>query len=811
MIGTIEKIKNSVLLKCSTLNDEIISKTLVDVINTRIYRFSEEMVSLVGGALEEDALRDKTAEIIKTPIIKKIKRKLFIDSLALQITNDTFIEDYANEKIKMDKLKKTYIKELENNKSSNQLNMTEDLNLSEIINDLRIYVDKEIIPKIEENKFMSDAAKKLVSDLKDNLEKDLKQMISDADNNYLNILVIELEKEIKPERDFIFTYSGIDLLTKRYLIQDYNRKPLELPQQMFMGIAMHLAIPEEKQNRLMWAKKFYDVLSSLKATMATPTMSNARKPFYQLSSCFIDTVEDSLKGIYKSLDNFAEVSKFGGGMGIYIGKIRAIGSTIRGFKGASGGVIPWIKLFNDTAVAVDQLGVRNGSVAIWLDAWHKEVPEFLQLRTNNGDDRKKAHDVFPGLCYPDLFWRLAEEDIDANWYMMCPHEIKNVKGYSLEDFYGEEWEKRYYDCVNDERIDKRIMSVKDIVRLIIKSVAETGTPFAFYRDTANKMNPNKHAGMIYSSNLCTEIMQNMSPMDIQTTEVINENGDSIIVEKTKAGDFVVCNLSSIVLGNVNVNNDKEIEYVIETQIRAMDNVIDLNYYSVPFAEVTNKKYRAIGLGTSGYHHMLANNKIHWNEEKHLEFTDEVYEKINYYAINASMKIAKEKGKYSCFEGSDWHNGNYFDLRNYTSEKWNKLKDDVKKYGLRNGYLFAVAPNGSTATIAGTSEGVDPVMARFWLEEKKGSIVPKTAPNLSWDNFWYYNSAYNANQQLCVKINGIRQRHIDQGQSFNLYITTEYTMRQIMNLYISACKCGVKSIYYVRSKSLEIEECESCSA
>ncbi len=211
MIGTIEKIKNSVLLKCSTLNDEIISKTLVDVINTRIYRFSEEMVSLVGGALEEDALRDKTAEIIKTPIIKKIKRKLFIDSLALQITNDAFIEDYANEKIKMDKLKKTYIKELENNKSSNQLNMTEDLNLSEIINDLRIYVDKEIIPKIEENKFMSDAAKKLVSDLKDNLEKDLKQMISDADNNYLNILVIELEKEIKEFNDEeIEEYKGED-------------------------------------------------------------------------------------------------------------------------------------------------------------------------------------------------------------------------------------------------------------------------------------------------------------------------------------------------------------------------------------------------------------------------------------------------------------------------------------------------------------------------------------------------------------------------------------------------------------------------
>ncbi|MGL5379409.1 ribonucleoside-diphosphate reductase subunit alpha [Clostridium sp.] len=629
--------------------------------------------------------------------------------------------------------------------------------------------------------------------------------------NYSKEEIDELEKEIKPERDFIFTYSGINLLSKRYLIQDFDRSTLELPQQMFMGIAMHLAIPEKKENRLTWVKRFYDVLSSLKATMATPTMSNARKPFYQLSSCFIDTVDDSLKGIYKSLDNFAEVSKFGGGMGIYVGKVRALESPIRGFKGASGGVIPWVKLFNDTAIAVDQLGVRNGSVAIWLDAWHKDLPEFLQLKTNNGDDRKKAHDVFPGLCYPDLFWKLAENDIDANWYMMCPHEIRLVKGYSLEDFYGEEWEKKYLECVEDERISKRVMSVKDIVRLIIKSAAETGTPFAFYRDTVNKMNPNKHKGLIYSSNLCTEIMQNMSPMDIQNHEIIDENGDTIIVEKIKAGDFVVCNLSSVVLGNVDVTNDEELGYVVETQIRAMDNVIDLNYYSVPFAEVTNKKYRAIGLGTSGYHHMLANNFIHWTADEHTEFADKVYERINYHAIKASMTAAKEKGAYGCFKGSDWDNGDYFKLRGYTSEDWNNLREEIQTHGMRNGYLMAIAPNGSTATIAGTSEGVDPVMARFWLEEKKGSIIPKTAPNLNEDNYWYYNSAYNIDQKWCVKINGIRQRHIDQGQSFNLYITTDYTMRQIMNLYIEACKQGVKSIYYVRSKSLTVSDCESCSA
>ncbi|WP_238917786.1 ribonucleoside-diphosphate reductase subunit alpha [Clostridium sp. YIM B02555] len=629
--------------------------------------------------------------------------------------------------------------------------------------------------------------------------------------NYSKENILELEKEIKPERDFLFNYSGINLLASRYLVQDYDRNPIELPQQMFMGIAMHLAISENQENRVYWAKRFYNVLSSLKATMATPTMSNARKPFYQLSSCFIDTVEDSLDGIYKSLDSFAKISKFGGGMGIYMGKIRALGAPIRGFKGASGGVIPWVKLFNDTAIAVDQLGVRNGSVAVWLDAWHKDIPEFLQIRANNGDDRKKAHDVFPGVCYPDLFWKLAENDIDANWYMMCPHEIKTVKGYALEDFYGSEWEEKYYECVNDERIEKRVITVKELVRLIIRNVAETGTPFAFYRDTANKMNPNKHKGIIYSSNLCSEIMQNMSSMKIEKSETIKVGDEYVVVEKVVPGDFVVCNLSSIVLGNVDVRNDEELEYVVETQIRAMDNVIDLNYYSVPFAEVTNKKYRAIGLGTSGYHHMLANNKIQWTEQEHKRFADKVYEKINYYAIKSSMKIAKEKGSYELFKDSDWDNGDYFELRNYNSKEWDELREEVHEAGMRNGYLIAVAPNGSTATIAGTSEGIDPVMSRFYFEEKKGSIIPKTAPNLSEDNYWYYNSAYTIDQAISVEINGIRQRHIDQGQSFNLYITNSYTTRQIMNLYIEACKCGVKSIYYVRSKSLEVNECETCSA
>lgn len=395
--------------------------------------------------------------------------------------------------------------------------------------------------------------------------------------------------------------------------------------------------------------------------------------------------------------------------------------------------------------------------------------------------------------------------------MMCPHEIKKVKGYELCDFYGEEWEKRYYECVKDPNIEKREMSVKDLVKLIIKSASETGTPFTFNRDTANKLNPNKHKGMIYSTNLCTEIMQNMSALEFVQEEILDENGDIIIVEKTKPGDFVVCNLSSIVLGRVNVEDEKELQHVVETQIRAMDNVIDLNYYSVPYAKVTNKRYRSIGLGTSGYHHMLANHNISWESNEHIAFADKVYENINYFAIKASMSIAKEKGRYSYFSGSDWENGEYFSLRNYTSPRWLELKDEVKNYGLRNAYLLAVAPNGSTATIAGTTEGIDPIMSKFYFEEKRGIITPKVAPDINSSNSSIYKSAYEIDQHWCIKANAARQKHIDQSQSFNLYITTDYTMRQILNLYIDAWKSGIKSIYYVRSKSLTVGLCESCSS
>ena len=628
--------------------------------------------------------------------------------------------------------------------------------------------------------------------------------------NYSEEEINEAATFIDPERNKLLNYSGLDLLLKRYVIKNYSGKVIERVQEMFLGIALHLAMPE-KEDRLTWVRRIYDLLSKLEVTMATPTLSNSRKPSHQLSSCFIDTVPDSLDGIYRSLDNFSQVSKFGGGMGMYFGKVRATGGNIRGFKGVAGGVIRWMRLVNDTAVAVDQLGMRQGAVAVYLDVWHKDLPEFLQLRTNNGDDRMKAHDIFPAICYPDLFWKMAEEDMNQNWSLFCPNEIMRIKGYCLEDCYGEEWERKYLDCVNDQRLSRRVISIKDIVRLVLRSAVETGTPFTFNRDTVNRANPNAHKGMIYCSNLCTEIAQNMAPIETVSKEVETKDGDTVVVTTTRPGEFVVCNLASLSLGRLPLEDEEKMKEKVATVVRALDNVINLNFYPVPYAQLTNQRYRSIGLGISGYHHALAKRRIKWESEEHLEFMDKVFETINRAAILASSNLAKEKGSYQFFEGSDWQTGIYFDKRGYNSAEWQDVRKTVALQGMRNAYLLAVAPTSSTSIIAGTTAGLDPIMKRFFLEEKKGSMLPRVAPELSDETYWMYKSAYLINQKWSVRASGVRQRHIDQAQSMNLYITNDFTMRQILDLYLLAWKEGVKTIYYVRSKSLEVEECESCSS
>ena len=628
-------------------------------------------------------------------------------------------------------------------------------------------------------------------------------------NKYSKAQRKELADYIDPDRDFLFNYEGVKLLADRYLVQGMDGEVLELPQERFMAIAMHLASVEE--DKVHYAKAFYDLLSKLKMTVATPTLANAGTTFNQLSSCFISTVSDNLWSIYDVNSKFSKVSKHGGALGIYLGKVRSLGSDIRGFSNASGGVIPWVRLYNDTAVAVDQLGRRKGGASITLDIWHKDLYEFIDLRTNNGDDRRKAHDIFPAISIPDIFMERLINRQDFS--LFDPHEVEKLMGFSLEDYYDKdekhkEFSERYKLCENDSRLAKITVPALDIMKKIMKSAVETGTPFIFFRDTVNRANPNSHAGMIYGSNLCHEIAQNMSETKFVSEEIVSENGKSKIVTTVESGDMVTCNLNSINLGNVAFDELKE---NVPLQIRMLDNVITLNMFPVSDAEVTSLKYRAIGLGVSGYHHYLAKNAIAWENEKHIEEADRLFEEIAYNAIKASMELAREKGAYAEFEGSKWQTGEYFDERGYVSERWQELKKDVMKYGLRNGYLMAVAPTGSTSNIAGTTAGIDPIFKKFFVEEKKGSFTPKTAPELNDETFWYYKEAHYINQLWSIKACAARQRHIDQAQSFNLYITPDVKAKDILDLYVESFKSGIKTIYYVRNRSLEMDECASCSS
>jgi len=652
-----------------------------------------------------------------------------------------------------------------------------------------------------------------------------------ADRNVYSIDILkayskdELEEAgqmIEPERDTLFAYNGLYLLATRYLATDQSRAVYELPQERWLTIALYLMQHEHehgersRRRRMLLVREAYWALSNLYMTVATPTLANAGKVGGQLSSCFIDTVDDSLQGIYDSNTDVARVSKHGGGVGAYLGYVRSAGSSIRGVANSSGGVVPWIKQLNNTAVSVDQLGQRKGAIAVYLDVWHRDIEAFLDLRLNNGDQRLRAHDVFTSVCLPDLFMEAVERRGD--WYLFDPYEVKRIKGWYLQDFHDEQrgqgsFREKYEEVVADERISRRTIKAIDLFKRIMVSQLETGNPFMFYRDEVNRMNPNKHAGSIYSSNLCTEILQNMSP-----TRMIQEmiSGDQIVTTR-QAGDFVVCNLSSINLGRAvtaapDLLTSDVLERLVPIQVRMLDNVIDLNQLPVPQATITNRKYRAIGLGTFGWHHLLALQQIEWNSTQAEDYADSLYERINYLTIQASMSLAKEKGRYSAFVGSDWQNGEYFRARGYDSPAWRELAAQVGVNGLRNGWLMAVAPNMSTAQIAGSTASIDPVYGAFYYEEKKDFRRPVAAPGLSLETYPYYEKgAYRVDQFASIRQNARRQRHVDQSISFNLYVPSTVRASTLLALHMSAWREGLKTTYYVRSNDIDISECEWCSS
>ncbi len=664
----------------------------------------------------------------------------------------------------------------------------------------------------------------------------------------------KLDTYIKPERDMLFNYLGVKTLYDRYLIKDRDSKPIELPQHMFMAISMFLAQREE--NREEWAIKFYNMISQFQVMLATPTLSNARTTRHQLSSCYIGSTPDNIEGIFDSYQEIAMLSKFGGGIGWDWTGIRSMGSFIDGHKNAAGGTVPFLKITNDIAIAVDQLGTRKGAIAVYMEPWHIDINDFLDLKKNSGEERRRAHDLFPAMWLNDLFMQRIQED--AIWTLFDPYDVRE-----LSTLYGEAFDTRYKELEEDESIIKEKIKAKALWKKILTSYFETGSPFLCFKDNANRANPNKHKGVIRSSNLCTEIFQNTQPNHYKI-KFIFENGDSIsyeeeeiikvdsgiekpakkvtaldslgglpifVVEKEKInGDTAVCNLASINLSKINTK--AEIERIVPIAVRCLDNVIDLNFYPVEKVKRTNMKSRSIGLGVMGEAQMLAEQSITWGSQEHFDKIDEIMESVCYNTISASSDLAKEKGIYPDFEGSDWSKGimpqdhanaeviNLVDRGGLfaSTYEWEELRTKVKSQGMRNGYLMAVAPTSSISILTGTTQAIEPVFKRKWFEENLSGLIPVVVPKLSPDTWSYYTPAYDLNQTLLIKAAAIRQKWIDQGQSLNIFITLDKASGKYLNeIYMLAWKLGLKSTYYLRSQSPEISndvedrsmECVGC--
>lgn len=658
----------------------------------------------------------------------------------------------------------------------------------------------------------------------------------------------DLQEYMKPERDLQFTYLGIKTLYDRYLLKDNEGKPIELPQQMFMAIAMFLA-----QNELdcqTWAKKFYDLLSKFEVMCATPTLSNARTTRHQLSSCYVGSTPDNIEGIFDSFKEMALLSKFGGGIGWDWCKVRAIGGSIDGNKNAAGGIIPFLKITNDIAVAVDQLGTRKGAIATYIETWHMDISDFLDLRKNSGEERRRAHELFPALWINDLFMKRLEKS--QNWTLFDPAEVGD-----LCDCYGEEFEAKYLAYENDPKISKSVLPAKELWKKILTSYFESGMPFLCFKDNANRVNPNAHAGIIRSSNLCTEIFQNTQPnhykikvtFDDGSFEIYEEeadvkldnglikkgkkitsldslNGKEIFcVEKTyDEGMTAVCNLASINLSKINTK--EEIARVMPIAIRMLDNVIELNFYPHIKVKHTNLKSRAIGLGVMGEAQMLAEKGVAWGSYDHFELIDKVMENISYNAILASSNLAIEKGRYPDFEGSNWSKGIFpIDLANENAKAlvkrgglfdndacdWENLRKKVQKDGMRNGYLMAIAPTSSISILVGTTQTIEPVYKRKWFEHNLSGMIPVVVPNLSPDTWQLYTPAYDLDQKLLIQAGAIRQKWIDQGQSLNIFISLDKASGKLLSeIYTLAWRLGIKSTYYLRSQSPETIEAEKAA-
>jgi len=659
---------------------------------------------------------------------------------------------------------------------------------------------------------------------------------------FLDFDLKRLSEHLSLRRDFKFKYLGLQILYDRYLLKLDDRR-LEAPQSFWMRVAMGLALNEEDKEKK--AMEFYDSISQFHLCCSTPTLFNSGTTHSQLSSCYLNTFDDSIDGIFEGAWQEARKSKFAGGLGFDVTNFRSSGSHIKGTNGTSSGLVPWLKIYNDLLVAVNQGGKRPGAGCAYLEPWHLDIEDFLDLKRNTGDERRRCHDLNTANWLPNLFLDRIKKDED--WYLFSPSDVRD-----LHELYGADFDKRYKEyckMADSGKINNhKKVKAKDLWKKMLRVLFETGHPWMTFKDNANMRYSNSHEGVIHSSNLCTEIFLHTKPSQFS-------NG-----VKTEVGETAVCNLSSVNLKeHLNDNGELDFEKLSKTiaiQMRMLDNVIDLNFYPTAEAEKANLSHRPVGAGSMGWADVFHSYKVNFSSDEAVKFSDELYEFISYHCILNSSKLAKEKGKYSTYEGSLWDQNilpidSYKTLMSYLNEKpilhrgkkfcpevdWKGVRDHIKDNGMRNSNTMAIAPTATISYIQGCSPCIEPDFSVLFVYENKSG-------NLTITNEWFvkeckeagiwgqnlidliksvdgdvnrlngeltadikdrYRTAFDHDQFKLLECGAARQKWIDMGQSLNLF-NSSTSLKYLNDLYFHANRLGLKSTYYLRNRSAsEIEK------
>lgn len=628
-----------------------------------------------------------------------------------------------------------------------------------------------------------------------------------------------LANALLPERDARFRYLGIQTIYDRYLLQ-VNGRRIETPQYFWMRVAMGLALAEAAESRDDRAIEFYELLSSFRFTCATPTLFNSGTPHPQLSSCYVTTVQDDLGHIFTSIRDNAMLSKWAGGLGNDWTNIRATGAVIRGTGGRSQGVVPFLKVVNDAAVAVNQGGKRKGAVCAYLEPWHLDFEEFLDLRKNTGDERRRTHDLHTAAWIPDLFMQRVRES--AQWTLFSPNEVQD-----LHDLYGRAFQQRYehYERMAEAgklKLFRRVDAV-DLWRKLLTRLFETGHPWVTFKDPSNIRSPQDHVGVVHSSNLCTEILLN-----------------------TSQDETAVCNLGSINLAAHVIDGKLDLdslEQTITTAMRMLDNAIDVNHYPTPESKHSNMRHRPIGLGIMGFQDTLHQLDIVYASEQAVEFADRSMEAVSYYALLASCNLARERGRYATFRESKWdrgllpidtinlleeQRGEPIEVDRSTSLDWQVVREAIAKNGMRNSNCLAIAPTATISTIVGVSQSIEPTYKHLYTKSNLSGeftqVNPELVELLKERGLWNtdllaelkyadgsladiagipdeikrnFVTAFEIEPRWLIEAAARRQKWLDQGQSLNLYVA-QPSGKLLDDIYRLAWRSGLKTTYYLRS-------------